>query len=123
MRIYELFEAINIDKTLANYGQALIRRVQSDSSASNLSQTQIIQKCIDADPTQNKQYALWIIRTYSKGGINRFEDLGRTNQALDLLFRNKDKLPVSDRDIGKIKSLPDLESLVEPFEKQQARNS
>jgi protein tyrosine phosphatase (PTP) superfamily phosphohydrolase (DUF442 family) len=58
-----------------------------------------------------------MLRTYLNSGIRYLEDLSRTNAALILFDKNKVRLPVEQRDINKIKSLSDLETLVEAFEK------
>jgi hypothetical protein len=110
---------ICLDKTIAVYGNQLKPRIETDHSApKNL--YQIIQKFINADPTANKKYVQWVIRTYLKSGIRYTEDLGRTNTALILFDKNKIKLHIEQRDINKIKSLPDLETLVEPFEETKS---
>jgi Fe2+ or Zn2+ uptake regulation protein len=115
MLLIHLFESIDLDKTIAKYGNQLETRIKTDHSAPK-DISQIIQRIINADPTPNKKYVQWLIRTYLNSGIRYLEDLGRTNAALILFDKNKIRLPVEQRDINKIKSLSDLESLVEPFE-------
>jgi hypothetical protein len=115
MLLVHLFESIDLDKTNAKYGKQLETRIKNDHSAPK-DLNQIIQKFINADPTPNKKYVQWMIRTYLSSGIRYLEDLSRTNAALILFDKNKIRLTVEQRDINKIKSLSDLESLVEPFE-------
>jgi hypothetical protein len=115
MLLVHLFESIDLDKTIAVYGKQLETRIKTDHSAPK-DLNQIVQKFINADPTPNKKYVQWMIRTYLSSGIRYLEDLSRTNAALILFDKNKVRLPVEQRDINKIKSLPDLETLVEPFE-------
>jgi hypothetical protein len=115
MLLIHLFESIDLDKTIAVYGKQLEPRIKTDHSAPK-DLNQIIQKFINADPTPNKKYVQWMIRTYLSSGIRYLEDLSRTNAALILFDKNKIRLTVEQRDINKIKSLSDLESLVEPFE-------
>jgi hypothetical protein len=115
MLLVHLFESIDLDKTNAKYGKQLETRIKTDHSAPK-DLNQIIQKFINADPTPNKKYVQWMIRTYLSSGIRYLEDLSRTNAALILFDKNKIRLTVEQRDINKIKSLSDLESLVEPFE-------
>jgi hypothetical protein len=115
MLLVHLFESIDLDKTIAVYGKQLEPRIKTDHSAPK-DLNQIIQKFINADPTPNKKYVQWMIRTYLSSGIRYLEDLSRTNAALILFDKNKIRLTVEQRDINKIKSLSDLESLVEPFE-------
>jgi hypothetical protein len=115
MLLIHLFESIDLDKTIAVYGKQLEPRIKTDHSAPK-DLNQIVQKFINADPTPNKKYVQWMIRTYLNSGIRYLEDLSRTNAALILFDKNKIRLTVEQRDINKIKSLSDLESLVEPFE-------
>jgi hypothetical protein len=115
MLLVHLFESIDLDKTIAVYGKQLETRIKTDHSAPK-DISQIIQRIINADPTPNKKYVQWMIRAYLSSGIRYLEDLSRTNAALILFDKNKVRLPVEQRDINKIKSLPDLETLVEPFE-------
>jgi hypothetical protein len=115
MLLIHLFESIDLDKTIAVYGKQLEPRIKTDHSAPK-DLKQIVQKFINADPTPNKKYVQWMIRTYLNSGIRYLEDLSRTNAALILFDKNKIRLTVEQRDINKIKSLSDLESLVEPFE-------
>jgi hypothetical protein len=115
MLLIHLFESIDLDKTIAVYGNQLETRIKTDHSAPK-DISQIVQKFINADPTPNKKYVQWMLRTYLSSGIRYLEDLSRTNAALILFDKNKVRLPVEQRDINKIKSLSDLESLVEPFE-------
>jgi DNA-dependent RNA polymerase auxiliary subunit epsilon len=116
MLLVHLFESIDLDKTIAVYGKQLETRIKTDHSAPK-DLNQIIQKFINADPTPNKKYVQWMLRTYLNSGIRYLEDLSRTNAALILFDKNKVRLPVEQRDINKIKSLSDLETLVEAFEK------
>jgi hypothetical protein len=106
---------ICLDKTIATYGVELTKRIKSDHSAFK-SISPVIRKFIKKDPTPNKKYVQWMIRTYLKSGIRHLEDLSRTNTALILFDKNKIELPVEQRDINKIKSLSDLETLVKQFE-------
>jgi hypothetical protein len=115
MLLVHLFESVDLDKTIAKYGKQLESRIKTDHSAPK-DISQIIQRIINADPTPNKKYVQWMIRAYLSSGIRYLEDLSRTNAALILFDKNKVRLPVEQRDINKIKSLPDLETLVEPFE-------
>jgi hypothetical protein len=70
----------------------------------------------NSDPTPNKQYVQHIARMYGSGGVNRLEDLhARMKPALEK-FHDLSKrkiIPVEHRDIGKYKSLSDLEDVVE----------
>jgi hypothetical protein len=70
----------------------------------------------EADPTPQKKYVQHIARMYGNGGFDRHEDVfSRGKQALrkfhDLASRKV--IPAENRDIGRIKSLRDLEDLVD----------
>jgi hypothetical protein len=68
----------------------------------------------NTDPTPNKKYVQHIARIYGNGGVNHIEDLhSRMKPALgefDDLVKRK-KIPAEHRDIGRIKSLSQLEDL------------
>lgn len=69
------------------------------------------------DPTPNQAYSRWIITTYLKNGINRWEDLGRVRTALELFHQFKARrLTGAMSDIFKFKKLSDLEDFVEDLE-------
>jgi hypothetical protein len=75
------------------------------------------------DPTQNKKYVQHIARMYGNSGINRIEDIRtRVKPALakfDDLAKRK-ILPAEHRDIGKVKSLGQLEDLVDAHSEDQS---
>ncbi|MEM4396724.1 MAG: hypothetical protein QXR30_03635, partial [Candidatus Woesearchaeota archaeon] len=121
MKITELLlEYLDREKTLKNYGEKLEQRSKTDHSARGLDQNQLLDKFIESDPTGNKgTYVLWMINAYLKKGINYIEDLDRTRYALELYHKFKHKLPQEQRDINRIKSLSDLEDIVEQFKEQK----
>lgn len=122
MKIIELLEYIDVEKTLQNFGEKLENRAKKDHSAKNLNQRQILEKIMDSDPTGNKgTYVLWIIKIYLNNGLNYLEDLGRLNTALNLFHKFKQKLPQQNRDINKIKSLQELENLVDQFSTEKTK--
>lgn len=84
-----------------------------------MSSLDILNKFIETDPTGDKgTYVQWIIRSYLNKGIRFLEDLSRTKYAISLFNKFKNKLPQDKRDINRIKSLPELEDLVTPFEEE-----
>jgi hypothetical protein len=113
MRYIQLLEAVNIDHLIKEFGQKLLAK--DDHSKKSQDPNELINLFIDADPSTNKNYTKWMIRTYIAGGIRHLEDLSRCKAALALFDKFKPRLPADQRDIGKIKKLSDLENLVEQF--------
>jgi hypothetical protein len=113
MRYVQLLEAVNIDQLINEFGQKLLNK--DDHSKKSKDPNKLINLFVDADPTTNKNYTKWMIRTYIAGGIRHLEDLSRCKAALILFDKFKPRLPADQRDIGKIKKLSDLENLVEQF--------
>ncbi|PCJ96770.1 MAG: hypothetical protein COA52_00765 [Hyphomicrobiales bacterium] len=107
-----LIERVDIEKTLKQMGSKLEARIKSDRTASDT--RKVVEGAISSDPTPNKQYTLWILRTYLNKGINLFEDFSRTSEALKVFHKHKTKM--SKKDINQIKSLSELEDMVEAFE-------
>ena len=67
------------------------------------------------DPSPNNKYVNWMITRYLQGGIKRLEDFGSgIVQALERFeeLKNKKKLG-ADADINKLKSLADLNKLIQ----------
>lgn len=74
---------------------------------------EFFQECLDADPTNTKQYAQWLMIGCRKGRI-LVEDLYKADDLL-LNFdaaKNARLLPADKRDIGKCKTLGDLAVLL-----------
>lgn len=70
------------------------------------------------DPSPNNKYVNWMITRYLQGGIKRLEDFGSgIVQALERFeeLKNKKKLG-ADADINKLKSLADLNKLIQSHE-------
>jgi len=117
MNLLDLIEAVDVDKTYLQLGNRLHDRLSQDPSFQNdPDETAIkgfINHAINVDPSRNQSYTLWIIRTYLKGGIRRYEDFSRLQMALNLFDKFKSKLSI--KDLGQIKSLSQLEQLVDEF--------
>ncbi len=109
-----LFELINVAKTFQNVGDKLTDRLENDESAEIQDAKKLISYIAnDVDPTNNQKYTLWILRTYIKGGIERYEDFGRVLQYLTIFDKHKKKMTI--KDINQIKTLSDLGELSLPF--------
>lgn len=138
----ELYE-FDINKTIQNYGDKLINKIEDSGNVwdvmisdppidkeddfwnghevsddiKNQVKQKIINIFVNADPTNKKAYVLWIINIYLNAGINRIEDLSRLKVALtkyvDLKFKNK--LKPEHKDINRVKSLNELEDLIDDY--------
>jgi len=69
---------------------------------------------IDIDPTKKREYTDWLCRTYVSGNF-RYEDRDRVKVTLELFNRYKHRLPVEQRDIGRMKTEQDVWAIVEGF--------
>ena len=73
-------------------------------------------KIVKSDPTSFKDkvgiYVKWLINLYKHKSL-KLEDLYKATEYLSLFHKFKHKLPI--KDINKIKTLPELFKLVEPF--------
>jgi len=74
---------------------------------------------ISADPTTNLNsnkmggYSKWLLNLYKRKDL-KLEDLYKVNEYLKIY--EKYKLKVSEKDINKIKTIPDLYAIIKPFE-------
>lgn len=121
MRLSSLFERIDIEKTVQNYGEKLQLKVQQDRGGGDLSAATLIKFIMQNDPSPNKKFTLWLIRTYINDGINYLEDFSRAGQALKLFVNHQRQLEV--KDINQYKTLTALEDAVEPFEQAEQEKS
>ena len=69
---------------------------------------------IEIDPTLKREYTDWLCRTYVSGNF-LYEDRERVKITLELYNRYKHRLPVEQRDIGRMKTEQDVWSIVEAF--------
>jgi Fe2+ or Zn2+ uptake regulation protein len=115
MKIVDLLEAINFEKTLSSYKDRLEARQPRETSAED-----IIQHLVDILSTQQQKYPYvrWILDHYISGDIKKAEDFSRAAVALEVISQKKHLLPINKRDINKIKSFDELESLKEKLESQ-----
>jgi hypothetical protein len=107
-----LNEAVDPVKTAAAMGKKLKDKFLKDRTVDNDTDVEqfIANVARHIDPTDNHQYTLWILRTYIKNGIRLHEDLDRVSEALTKFHTHKKQMPV--KDLGQIKSLSDLEQMV-----------
>lgn len=113
-----LTEYVDPEKTALQMGDKLMAKLENDPSAPTNVKRMGAKAFIEfvssnVDPTENHQYTLWILRTYHKNGIARYEDFNRVGVALEIF--HKFKRQMQTRDINQIKNLPALEDLVQPY--------
>ncbi len=79
----------------------------------------VFREIVDSDPTTKPNklgvYCKWILNIYRAENL-KIEDLYKVTEYLKLYHRFKYKLPIHERNIDNIKSLPDLAMIIEPFE-------
>ena len=68
-----------------------------------------------SDPTENKQYLNWIINIYLSGNLLD-EDIYKIPDTLKLFSKNKDKLPLENRNINSFTDLTSLYDAVSKFD-------
>jgi hypothetical protein len=73
-----------------------------------------VETLVSLDPTPRSEYLDWICRTYV-GQSFLIEDADRVSNTLTIFHRFKRRLPVAQRDIGRIKNEQDLWEIVERF--------
>jgi len=83
-------------KVWETYKEKLIEKLKNDDRRFDMvtveDSHELPEQFMDADPSRNKKYLEWIVKSYIEGGIKRFEDLSRTKVALlkyEYLLRKK----------------------------------
>lgn len=71
-----------------------------------------------SDPTENKQYLNWIINIFMSGNLP-VEDIYKLNEALVLFSKNKEKIPVEQRNINSLTDLSSLLDLVSKYSTEE----
>lgn len=70
---------------------------------------EIFNQLDNVDPSENKQYLSWLINIFLAGNLP-IEDIYKAKEELALFSKNKEKIPLEQRNIN---SYPDLQSLSE----------
>jgi 8-oxo-dGTP pyrophosphatase MutT (NUDIX family) len=118
--------ALNIPRLLQDFGKKLEARYTQEfgensvyeDAASPHSAEDLIKWVASQDPSPNKQYTAWIVGNYTRGDIQRWEDIkSRTVPALKRYHALKkgNKLQPEDKDIGRVKGLSQLEDIIEKY--------
>lgn len=95
MRYNEIKESILLEydrnATVTNFSDAITKRASTDAylKSQNTDPVQaVVTAAEEADPTQNKQYVVWIIRQYVKNKL-KYEDIYKLQADLDVFARTK----------------------------------
>ena len=83
--------------------------------------SKILKELIDADPLPNKQNSQWLIRLFINNQL-KLEDLSKATNYLSIYEKVKQRAPVEQRDINKVKSLPELYDIISKFEKEEVKS-
>jgi hypothetical protein len=67
-----------------------------------------------SDPSENKQYLSWLINIFLSGNLPT-EDIYKINEALTSFSKNKDKIPVEQRNINSFTDLPTLFAVISQY--------
>lgn len=113
-------------KTISAFGEKLLARAQLDPSLKqytrNLDSKGIIELVVaaleKADPTPHKEYVQWLARAYIMATTFRLEDVLTRGYATLTMFNTlklKKKLPLDFRDINKVRTIVDLERMLDPY--------
>jgi hypothetical protein len=97
MRIQELLLEYNRQITLQKIGDQLTQTAAREHTTAE----EAIAALEEMDPTANKQYTPWLARQYIKQQF-RLEDADRIRTVLDNFGQLKSRLPVEQRDIGRM---------------------
>lgn len=98
------------DTSLPNFQQNIERQTGEHFGA------KVARHIGEFDPSPHRSYTPWMVQAYRRGGINKLEDLSRTQNALKLFHRYKNNFKGTGRDIQSYHSLPDLEDAVQKYE-------
>jgi Domain of unknown function (DUF4116) len=111
-----------LNKIIDLHGKALSEAVgKREPKEAQLSTKDLILRFAGSDPTDGKSRTQWLVKTYIQDEQFKLEDLGRVDAALAAFERFKRKLPVEQRELSRFKKLRDLEALVDPFVKAEAK--
>jgi Domain of unknown function (DUF4116) len=113
-----------LNKIMELHGQALAKAVgqrEPNSQEAQLPTKDLIQRFADTDPTPGKSRTQWLVKTYIQDERFKLEDSGRATAALSAFERFKRRLSLEQRELSRFKSLRELEALVDPFVKAEAK--
>lgn len=112
-----LEKRMNIEKTLEKHGSRIEKRLENDNSARGASPSDILNACVEFDPSPNGDFWMWIMNTYIKGGIQRYEDFYKVSEPLTIFMKFRKKIGITD--INRIKSYDELRKVTEPYKDEE----
>jgi hypothetical protein len=112
MRAYQFLLEYRRDITLTKQGNVLVQHARG-FDGKELAGEEILEQLEAGDPTKNKMYVLWLIRQYLNRQF-RLEDMTRIRGVLRTYHEVKNRLPLEQRDIGRMTYYA-LEDLVDSF--------
>lgn len=135
MRAHEFLLEYNQQLTIQNFGDKVINQFKKEGERAwgmmlmNLEQanndpevydyykTALIKELEKVDPTPHKEYVQWLARMYCNGQTKLEDVLSRGKDALARFqkLKIKKQLQPADRDINRLRTLADLESLIERY--------
>jgi Domain of unknown function (DUF4116) len=113
-----------LERILALYGCALRDAVGQREFIPSMEMQpakDLVLRFADMDPTDGKARTQWLVKTYIQDDQFKLEDLGRAHAALSAFERFKPKFSIKQRELSLLKSLRDLETLVDPFVGAEAK--
>lgn len=78
-------------KTVASMGNAIAQRAQTDTYLKSQKVDPVdavLQQAEETDPTNNKQFVVWIVRQYVKNGL-KYEDIYKLKDDLEVFVKTK----------------------------------
>lgn len=112
-----LEKRMNLEKTLEKHGSRIEKRLETDSTSRGASPGDFLNACVEHDPSPNGDFWMWIMNTYIKGGIKRFEDLYKVTEPLMIFMKFRKQIGITD--INRIKSYDELRKVTEPYKDQE----
>lgn len=100
MKLFELTKTLleyNRQVTMAKMASVIDQSVKREG----ITPDELLSSIEDIDPSRNKQYVIWLLRNYAKGEF-LIDDGHNITKALINFESVKSRLPIGERDIGRI---------------------
>jgi hypothetical protein len=105
-------------KTKAGFGPELDARLEQE----NITKDELWSKMEEIDPSKNKGYVSWMVRSFQRG--TKVEDLvskGKVFLEKYILLKKRNKLKPEHSDIGRIRTLDDLEKILNDYDTSEQK--